>query len=108
MTDLKNVPPEIADRARVIVQMAANTDAINAADILTPWVKEDPEAFVRVMLAVALMADPHHVMRQAHNAYVRGDRSPMVIDYERQYQRMRKRKTRALSALRDEDEGNVA
>lgn len=95
MTALRDIPPEVADRARVIAELAENTSAIHAAEILVPWVKEQPEHFVEVLLALAAMADPHKRLRDAHAAYVRGDRTPVVIEMERTYQRNRKRKARA-------------
>lgn len=95
MTSIRDIPVEISDRARVIIQMAENTDAVHAADILVPWVKEKPEHFVEVLLALAAMADPSKRLRDAHAAWTRGDRTPAVIAMEREYQRARKRKTRA-------------
>jgi len=95
VTALRDIPAEISDRARVIVQMAENTDVVLAADILVPWVKEQPEHFVEVLLALAAMADPDKRRRDAHAAYARGDRTPVVIAMEREYQRARKRKARA-------------
>lgn len=95
MTALRDIPPEVSDRARVIIQMAEGTDAIHAADILVPWVQQEPKQFVEVLLALAAMADPSKRRRDAHAAYARGDRTPVVIAMEREYQRLRKRKARA-------------
>lgn len=103
MTDLKDIPVEISDRARVIIQMAENTDAVHAADILVPWVKEQPAHFVEVLLALAAMADPDKRRRDAHAAFARGDRTPVVIAMEREYQRNRKRKTRAYKDSREDN-----
>lgn len=102
MTSIRDIPVEISDRARVIIQMAENTDAVHAADILVPWVKEKPEHFVEVLLALAAMADPSKRLRDAHAAWTRGDRTPAVIAMEREYQRNRKRKTRAYEKDRED------
>lgn len=101
MTALRDIPVEISDRARVIIQMAENTDAVHTADILVPWVKDNPEHFVEVLLALASMADPNKRRRDAHAAYTRGDRTPAVIAMEREYQRLRKRKVRAYKPRED-------
>lgn len=104
MTDpLRDVPEPIAERARVIIQLAENTDAIHVADILAPWVREDPETFVQVMIAIALMADKDRRIKHAHAAYVRGERTPTVVNLEREYQRNRVRKTRDLKRHNEED-----
>lgn len=102
---LRDVPEHIAERARVIIQLAENTDAIHVADILTPWVREDPELFVQVMIAVALMADKDRRIKEAHAAYGRGERSPSIISLEREYQRNRVRKTRTLKQHKEDGEG---
>ncbi len=104
MTALRDIPIEVSDRARVILQMAENTDAVHAADILVPWVLAQPEHFVEVMLALAAMADPSKRLRDAHAAWTRGDRTPTVIAMEREYQRNRKRKTRAYEKAQEEAE----
>lgn len=90
MTDqLRDVPEPIAERARVIIQLAENTDAIRVADILAPWVRDDPETFVQVMIAIALMAgyedgwgdsseanSPQRMVRDFHEAF------GLVVDAE--------------------------
>ncbi|WP_134667882.1 hypothetical protein [Amycolatopsis sp. CFH S0078] len=104
MTDhLRDVPEPIAERARVIIQLAENTDAIHVADILAPWVREDPETFVQVMIAIALMADKDRRVKHAHAAYGRGVRTPAVINLERLYQRNRVRKNRDVKRHQGED-----
>lgn len=101
MTTIKDIPPDVSDRARVVIQLAENTSAIHAADILVPWVKDRPEQFVEVLLAVALMADPGKRLRDAHAAYARGDRTPVVVEMERRYQRDRKRRARNYEKARE-------
>lgn len=97
---LRDIPDHVSERARVVIQLAENTDAIHAADILTPWARAEPELFVQVLLAVALMADKDKQLKAAHAAYVRGERSPIIDTLEREYQRGRKRKTRTYAAGR--------
>lgn len=101
MTVLKDVPADVAERARVVIQLAENTEAIHAVDILTPWVRQDPDLFVQVMLAIALMSDPDRMLKDAHSAYTRGDRSPTIVELERRYQRNRGRKNREYKMRED-------
>lgn len=101
----KGTEPEVADRASIVIQLAQNTDAIHAVDILTPWARENTELFVKVLLAIAAMADPERQLKDAHAAYSRGDRTPIVVELERRYQFQRKRKAREY---RRHQEGGAA
>ena len=106
LKSFNDIPDNVADRARVVIQMALNTDAIHAADILAPWVAQSPELFVQVMLAIARMADPDRLLKDAHSAYGRGVRTDVVVQLEREYQRRRVRKGRRVErelAAQDDD-----
>lgn len=99
---LRYMPPEVLDRARMVIQLAESGNPVHAAEMLAPWTKQDPEMFVQVLLALALMADPDRLMKESHAAYTRGDRSPAVVLMERRYQRLIKRKNRAYKKTRED------
>lgn len=98
---VRYLPPEILERARIVIQMAGGGNPVHAAEMLNPWAKQDTELFVQVMLALALMADPDRMLKEGHAAYTRGDRSPAVVTLERRYQRLTKRKNRAYNKTRE-------
>jgi len=99
---IRYLPPEILERARIVIQMAEGGNPVHAAEMLNPWAKQDPALFVQVLLALALMADPDRLLKEGHAAYGRGDRSPAVVTLERRYQRLVKRKNRAYKQSRED------
>lgn len=94
---MNEFPADAMERARVVIQIAEVTDASQVADMLAPWIREDAEASVQLILALAAMADKDKFLKQAHAAYVRGERSPTIDEMERRYQRERRTKTRRVA-----------
>lgn len=82
-----NLPAGIRQRAQMVADVAENPAA---ADILRAWVDLEPLEAAQVMLALARMADRDKVLKSAHAAYARGERSDDVVEMEREYQRKRK------------------
>lgn len=101
MSELSDIPDEVRVKARIVCQLAQNTDVVAAASILAPWVQSSPDTFVQVMLTLALMGDPDKQLKEAHTAYCRGDRSDEVVALERKYQRERKRRNRVYEKERE-------
>lgn len=87
---MSTIRTDIIEKARALIQMTENATPDVVTSMLTPWVREDVDTFVQVMLALTAMADKDKFAKQGHAAYVRGERSAGVVDMERQYQRERK------------------
>jgi hypothetical protein len=103
------MPVDVLGKARSITVLAENSTPDEVAEMLAPWVREDPQAAVRLMVALAAMADKDKYLKEGHAAYTRGDRSDAVVALERQYQRDRKAKNRPYIELQkyrsDKEEG---
>jgi hypothetical protein len=103
------MPADVLGKARAITLLAETATPEDVAEMLAPWVREDPQAAVRLMVALASMADKDKYLKEAHAAYTRGERTDAVIALERQYQRDRKAKNRPYTELQkyraDREEG---
>ncbi|TKG67030.1 hypothetical protein [Prauserella endophytica] len=98
------IPVELLDKAVMVGTLTGVAEPDQVVSLLLPWIRDDPAAAAQVMVA---LADLDKLMRDAHAAYNRGDRSDSVDELERRYQAARKAKNRPYLALqkRKQDEG---
>jgi hypothetical protein len=104
---MSELSTEILEKASVIAKLAENTDPEVVAQLLAPWMREDPESFAQVTLALAQMADKDKWLKAGHSAYVRGERGQAVEDLERTYQQRRKARIREYARQTEQAELNV-
>jgi hypothetical protein len=104
---VSQLPTEILEKARVIAQLAEHNDPHLVAAMMAPWMRDDPETFVQVALALAQMADKDKYVKAGHSAYVQGERGQAIEDLERQYQRERKKRIREYARQTEQAELNA-
>lgn len=93
-----DIPDDVLAKAQSVAGMAERMSMDDVTEMLAPWVRDSPEAAVRAMFALALLADKDKHLRQAHAAYTRGVRTEPIVELERQYQRDRQRRNRPYLA----------
>lgn len=91
---LTEMPAELLNQALAMTELTNRLGVEHVGEMFSPWIAANPEDAAKVMIALAYLADTDKPEKEAHAAYTRGERSDVICDMERRYQRKRKRRTR--------------